>query len=66
MVGFEPTRRVPDLPHFECGPFNLLGTSPIYVIFPELREQNKQIKILNYLPKYASIPLAIPWASLSW
>ena len=21
-------RRLPDLPHFECGPFNHLGTSP--------------------------------------
>ena len=28
MEGFEPSRRLPDLPHFECGPFNHLGTSP--------------------------------------
>ena len=28
MVGFEPTPRLPGLPHFECGPLNLLGTSP--------------------------------------
>nr|DAU12982.1 MAG TPA: hypothetical protein [Caudoviricetes sp.] len=28
MMGFEPMRRLPDLPHFECGPFNHLGTSP--------------------------------------
>ena len=26
--GFEPPRRLPDLPHFECGPFSHLGTSP--------------------------------------
>ena len=25
---FELSRRLPDLPHFECGPFNRLGTSP--------------------------------------
>ncbi len=28
MRGFEPRRRLRDLPHFECGPFNHLGTSP--------------------------------------
>ena len=28
MEGFEPSRRLPDLPHFECGPFSHLGTSP--------------------------------------
>ena len=28
MKGFEPLRRLPDLPHFECGPFSHLGTSP--------------------------------------
>ena len=29
MKGFEPLRRGSDLPHFECGPFNHLGTSPV-------------------------------------
>ena len=28
--GFEPPRRLPDLPHFECGPFSLLGTPPCF------------------------------------
>lgn len=28
MERFELSRRLPDLPHFECGPFSLLGTSP--------------------------------------
>ena len=28
MKRFELLRRFPDLPHFECGPFSLLGTSP--------------------------------------
>ena len=28
MEGFEPSRRLPGLPHFECGPFSHLGTSP--------------------------------------
>ena len=28
MEGFEPSHRLPGLPHFECGPFSLLGTSP--------------------------------------
>ena len=28
MEGFEPSHRLPDLPHFECGPFSHLGTSP--------------------------------------
>ena len=28
MEGFEPSRGVTRLPHFECGPFNRLGTSP--------------------------------------
>lgn len=25
MEGFEPSRRLRDLPHFECGPFGQLG-----------------------------------------
>ena len=28
MEGFEPSRVVKRLPHFECGPFSHLGTSP--------------------------------------
>ena len=28
MEGFEPPRRFHGLPHFECGPFSHLGTSP--------------------------------------
>lgn len=28
MERFELSRRLPDLPHFECGPFSHLGTSP--------------------------------------
>ena len=28
MEGFEPSHRLPGLPHFECGPFSHLGTSP--------------------------------------
>ena len=32
--GFEPSRRLPDLPHFECGPFNRLGTSPNLCYIP--------------------------------
>ena len=28
MEGFEPSRRLPGLPHFECGPFNHLGIPP--------------------------------------
>ena len=28
MMGFEPMRQLPDLPHFECGLFNHLSTSP--------------------------------------
>ena len=36
MEGFEPSRRLPDLPHFECGPFSHLGTSP-YGVFWEDR-----------------------------
>ena len=31
MEGFEPSHRLPGLPHFECGPFSLLGTSPYFV-----------------------------------
>ena len=30
MERFELSRRLPDLPHFECGPFSHLGTSPHY------------------------------------
>ena len=29
MKGFEPLHGVTRLPHFECGPFNHLGTSPL-------------------------------------
>ena len=28
MERFELSRQLPDLPHFECGPFSHLGTSP--------------------------------------
>ena len=31
MEGFEPSHRLPDLPHFECGPFSHLGTSPCLI-----------------------------------
>ena len=34
MEGFEPSRRLPGLPHFECGPFNRLGTSPNLCYIP--------------------------------
>lgn len=36
MKGFEPLRRLPDLPHFECGPFNHLGTSPYQNPFEQI------------------------------
>ena len=32
MEGFEPSRVVKRLPHFECGPFSHLGTSPYGII----------------------------------
>lgn len=39
MERFELSRRLPDLPHFECGPFSHLGTSPkavtIITAFPK-------------------------------
>ena len=42
MKGFEPLHGVTRLPHFECGPFNHLGTSPLlkyYAIeFPGFQE----------------------------
>ena len=38
--GFEPPRRLPDLPHFECGPFSLLGTPPCFTtLFKEIFHQ---------------------------
>ena len=33
MWGFEPQRQRTDLPDFESGPFNHLGTSPYIVNF---------------------------------
>ena len=33
MEGFEPSHRLPGLPHFECGPFSHLGTSPYVGLF---------------------------------
>ena len=32
-------RRLPDLPHFECGPFNHLGTSPKYQRYKKTGEK---------------------------
>ena len=43
MKGFEPLRRLPDLPHFECGPFNHLGTSPKYQRYKKTGEYTHRL-----------------------
>ena len=41
MKRFELLRRgTPDLPHFECGPFNHLGTSPRFNFLKEKIQQS--------------------------
>ena len=52
MERFELSRRLPDLPHFECGPFSHLGTSPdcFSIIATEIKKVNsffgKKVDIL--------------------
>lgn len=42
MERFELSRRgAPDLPHFECGPFNHLGTSPKNILFGYIKINRK-------------------------
>ena len=51
MKRFELLRRgTPDLPHFECGPFNHLGTSPYSVRAAIIPNSGGKIKPLrNFL-----------------
>ena len=44
MERFELSHGVTRLPHFECGPFNHLGTSPYIISF--------LLKILAYYPTF--------------
>ena len=53
MEGFEPSRRLPDLPHFECGPFSHLGTSPYGAFFgrPSFIIHSKWQKVNSFSKK---------------
>ena len=63
MEGFEPSHRLPGLPHFECGPFSHLGTSPdanlyYYIRYPEKGQSFLKLfffVLLTNLPDYNMI-----------
>ena len=50
MKRFELLRRLPDLPHFECGPFDHLGTSPNIFTSASLLKRKGE-KILWFLER---------------
>ena len=50
MERFELSRRLPDLPHFECGPFSHLGTSPLVQITDIILSQKANLIKMN--PKF--------------
>ena len=55
MEGFEPSHRLPGLPHFECGPFSHLGTSPDF----RLQDCHKSCKTSEQLGYISELSLII-------
>ena len=55
MEGFEPSHRLPGLPHFECGPFSHLGTSPDF----RLQDCHKSCKTSEQLDYISELFLII-------